>query len=289
MIVEITKIKNMFSSISWSIERFMNKFACHTDREILAYNFPNYARQAEEIEQLLQHSIEDCLEKSKHNQRLIRYYKVEFDSFFNKVMKTYYENFERKFDTGRLQDITPEILNKDANLMKTLLEEFGQRGFEQYKVTIYDVLQAFKIDVELMDQKVITRQVIDVANSNTDTYVSWVDKTQITRLYDLCVEENVIYDIDYGNFYKCFDFAKVPPKFPKYNNMIMFVYALKNITGMKNAIALKNFDISNYDKHKSVLNKREDKDRRSVDPIASKNRKLTRKIDKIFIEPNKNE
>lgn len=101
---------------------------------------------------------------------------------------------------------------------------------------------------------------------------------QIVELRKILLDHKIIEPMELTDFYKCFDLNNRPNKFPAISYKKMFVFALTHIDGINNSSALKNFELTNYDKNKSDL---------KTSPIPVKWRVTQNKIASILIPPIK--
>lgn len=295
MTIEISNIQTKFNAIYWLIDDFFGKKARHTEVEILSFNFPEYTKQIKSIEESWRSCFQYATDVIRQDFKFLPIFIDEFNGFHNQIINAFYEGFEKKYELGRTQSITYETLNKDADLLKTLIEEFSRIGFDKYKVILFDLLNAFKrevIDFGIdkaqpynQEQPIFNLQPEQLFKINDLA----IEHIVILKLYDLLHNEGVIKEMDLGEFLRCFDFNNEPKTKPEILQKYVFVYALMQIPNMKLAIAKKNFGIKDYDIIKSKINNPKDiLDRPKDNYFSAKTQFLTHKIDKVLQHMPKN-
>lgn len=286
MTSEIIELKNLFEQTRWSIEGFMQKKVGHTETQIIAFNFPNYKEQVHSIEESLKKVFLYAESVVNKNQNFANVFKNQYEIFFNDVKGKYFRGFEGNHKLGSTQSLTTEILNKRADIKKTILEEFGRLGFEQYQVTLYEILKIFKITANDMPDKASVandiKSVAPVLNLNDLNRLD-VNGLQILSLYTILYENGIIKPMDLDKFMGCFDFKHIPLEKPVPIQKTILAYALIQIEGMNKKIAKSNFDINNFDVFKTKISNPKDKfgyPKTSYFPKTKQN--LVREIKAIF-------
>jgi len=224
MIAEIVKARRLFYNMLRPIEDFMSEQTKHNEDEILAFSFPKYIKQIQTVEYSWRKCFDYALEVIKVKPHFIDFFKSEYKCFQDHVLENYYNGYIKTFVLGRPHFVTTETLNKNADLKRTLLEEFAKYGFEEYKVVLFDLLYLFEEEINNYN-KIVSAS---LPNYNKDSSIllnfksDSVEKAKEIQLSEIFIEP------DWEKYFKILE--KVTP--PILENFYCLTPEKKGIKGV---------------------------------------------------------